>query len=223
MTATLERLNRINPDIQIKSIDDEEFASYGQKITLPYQEELLVDLQQTVIPERNNVYIRNDPHLLSLSKRDVIARNFYGEQKIEIGYCNGNSYQINAFEFHNCSEINLAASDLVLFLSHRGQLREKRINTNQAKAFFVPKGTAIELYNSTMHFAPCCVWKSGFKCLVILTAGTNTPLNVPHSSDELLFQKNKWLLTHAENKRMVEKNAFVGLIGKNLAIKKLEE
>jgi len=216
--TTLEKLREQNPNLKIKSVTDEVFAEFGQLIALPYKAQLAEQLSLTTIPARNNQYVRDDPGMLSGEQKSKIARIFYGEQSIEIGYCNGNSSQINALEFHNCSEINFAGTDLVLFLAHRKQLIDNQIETSQTQAFFVPQGTAIEVYPTTMHFAPCRVWQSGFKCLVILLDKTNTPLAEPRQNNDLLFQRNKWLLTHQENERMMQQNAYPGLLGDNLAI-----
>lgn len=218
---TLSQLQEQNQHLKIKSVADDAFAQFGQIISLPYQDKLAQQLAATDIPSSNNKYVRADQAFLADEQRQVVAREWYGEQAIEIGYCNGNSSQINALEFHNCSEINLAGTDLVLFLAHRNQLHDNQLNTNQTQAFFVPQGTAIEIYSTTMHFAPCRVWQAGFKCLVILVDQTNTPLTTARKSSDLLFQHNKWLLTHQENQRMVQQDAYVGLIGKNLAVKPL--
>lgn len=221
--TTLERLRLENPDVNIRTVNDPSFALYGRVVDLPYQDQLMATLtDRTTIPTENNVYVREDGQFLNDEQRNAISWDYYGEQTIEIGYCNGKSDRINAFEFHNCSELNLAGTDMLLFLSHRRELNGKTMSTEQAHAYFVPKGTAIEVYPTTLHFAPIRVHTTGFKCLVILTAGTNTPLSRERDADDLLFQHNKWLLTHPENRRMVNNGAFVGLTGENTQIKPIQ-
>lgn len=221
---TLTKLQQANPETPITLVTDPAFALYGRVVTLPHQNELAETLAtNTTIPAEKNVYVRDDPQFLTADQRADIGRDFYGEQAIEIGYCNGNSDRINAFEWHNCSELNLATTDLVLFLAHRKDLDGKTMTTDKAHAFFVPAGTAIEVYPTTLHFAPIRVWQSGFKCLVILTADTNTPLNSDRQPDDLLFQHNKWLITHPENTRMVNNGAFAGLSGTNTVITPLTD
>lgn len=221
--TTLEKIQQANPSLTIHSVFDDTFALYGQVITLPHQDELNQNLTTlTTIPATQNQYVRDAPTLLAEVKKAAIAREFYGEQPIEIGYCNGNSDHLNAFEWHNCSELNLAATDMILFLAHRRDLSGTTITTDRAQAFFVPQGTAIEVYPTTLHFAPCRVWQAGFRCLVILTERTNTPLASGHAADETLFQYNKWLITHAENERMVTNGALIGVTGTNLMIKTID-
>lgn len=45
--------------------------------------------------------------------------------------------------------------------------------TSKVEGFFVPEGTAIEVYATTLHYAPCGVDGQGFKCVVVLPKGTN--------------------------------------------------
>lgn len=222
--TTLDRIRLENPDIQIQSVTDASFASFGRIIDLPYQTELAQTLTNDItIPEKNNVYVRDDPQFLTVEQRASIGREFYGEQPIEIGYCCGNSDRINAFEFHNCSELNLAGTDMILWFAHRHNLINGRITTDHARAFFIPRNVAIEVYPTTLHFAPNRVHSSGFKCLVILTDPTNTPLKSERQPDDLLFQHNKWLLTHPDNQRMVDQGAFVGLSGENYQVMPITE
>ncbi|KRM11761.1 DUF4867 family protein [Paucilactobacillus suebicus] len=222
--TTLKSIQEANPSIEIKSVNDAEFALYGRVVDLPNQDLLEESLNtQTSIPDKKNQYVRDDPRLVDEATNEKIAREFYGEQEIEIGYCNGHSHQLNAFEYHNCSEINLAATDLILFMALQKDLAGQSINTDKAQAFFVPKGTAIEVYPMVMHFAPNQVTTDGFKCLVILTADTNTDLLGGRTNDEMLFQHNKWLITHKENERMVNNGALIGVIGDNTTITPVQE
>ena len=90
-------------------------------------------------------------------------------------------------------------------------------DTAKVKAFFVPAGTVIEVYATTLHYAPCGVDKKGFRCVVVLPQGTNYPIEQPHllKEDKLLAASNKWLLAHEEAKIA---GAFNGLKGENISI-----
>ncbi|MGN0976272.1 MAG: DUF4867 family protein, partial [Gemmiger sp.] len=85
--------------------------------------------------------------------------------------------------------------------------------------FFVPKGTAIEMYQTTLHLSPCRVCDSGFKGIVILPRGTNTPLDAkpvnPTGEARLLLQRNKWVIAHPEREPLIKQGAFPGLLGEN--------
>ena len=78
------------------------------------------------------------------------------------------------------------------------QIEDNTYRFENAKVFFVPKGTAVEMYQTTLHLSPCRVCDAGFKGVVILPKGTNTPLEdkTPNGDPEskLLLQRNKWSL-----------------------------
>ena len=86
------------------------------------------------------------------------------------------------------------------------------------EAFLVPAGTVIEVYATTLHYAPCNVNGNKFRAAVILPKGTNTDAPKAQNNtkeDKLLFARNKWLIAHEE--AGIE-GAFVGLKGANLSV-----
>ena len=92
-------------------------------------------------------------------------------------------------------------------------------DTSLMEAFLVPAGTVIEVYGTTLHYAPCHVEDGGFRCVVVLPRGTNRdmePLEIKNKEDELLFARNKWLIGHEEGG--LPANAFIGLKGENLHV-----
>ena len=86
------------------------------------------------------------------------------------------------------------------------------------ETFLVPAGTVIEVYATTLHYAPCNVNGNKFRAAVILPKGTNTDAPAAQNNtkeDKLLFARNKWLIAHEE--AGIE-GAFVGLKGANLSV-----
>ncbi|HHX37057.1 MAG TPA: DUF4867 family protein [Clostridiaceae bacterium] len=75
-------------------------------------------------------------------------------------------------------------------------------DASSLQGFLMEPGDAIELYPLTLHFCPCQVQTNGFGCIVILPEGTNLPLERP-SGDRKLFRKNKWLVSHSDNKPVI--------------------
>ena len=150
----------------------------------------------------------------------LIEKNLYGQLPIQVGYCNGHNKKMNAMEYHRTSEINVASTDLVLILGRQQDVEaDDTYDTAKAEAFFVPAGTVIEVYATTLHYAPCHTQDGGFRCVVILPKGTNTdmePVENVFSEDRLLFAKNKWLIGHEEGG--LPENAFIGLKGENRCI-----
>ena len=217
-----EHLNSVN-DVKIYSVFDSEFAPYG-RIVRGYDFSALCEYMQnsTDIPESGNIYFPSIEEMERTPVFSEIQNVLYGGMPIQIGYCNGRNTTYNGFEYHKGSEINIAVTDFVLVLGHTYQLCDNKFYVGDEKVFFVPKGTAIEMYQTTLHLSPCRVTDEGFKDIVILPRGTNTPLdNKDKSADpesELLLQKNKWVIAHKEREPLVKQGAFVGLVGENKEI-----
>ena len=102
-------------------------------------------------------------------------------------------------------------------------LRDNTYRVEDAKVFFVEKGTAIEMYQTTLHLSPCRVTDKGFKDIVILPRGTNTPLENQRRPVEeegkLLLQRNKWVIAHPGREPLIRQGAFPGLLGENRELK----
>ncbi len=205
--------------MEIRKVTDPEFKVYGKIVTGYDCGELLKAMGQTPVPE-DVVYVASDRELEGLEVSKRIQKNLYGQLPIQVGYCNGHNRKMNAMEYHRTSEINVAATDLVLMLGRQQDVGEDgTYDTSLAEAFLVPAGTVIEVYATTLHYAPCHVEEDGFRCVVILPKGTNTdmePVEELFFEDKLLFAKNKWLIGHREGG--LPKNAYLGLRGSNLEL-----
>ena len=82
----------------------------------------------------------------------------------------------------------------------------------------VPAGCAVELYATTLHYAPCSLVQEGFQVAIILVKGTNEAMpevTGAIAEDRLMTARNKWLIAHEESGLGAD-GAFVGLTGKNL-------
>ena len=204
--------------MEIKQVTDPAFGAYGKIITGYDCSELLAAMEQTPVPE-DTIYVASDAGMEKLPVCRLIEKNLYGQLPIQVGYCNGHNKKMNAMEYHRTSEINVASTDLVLILGRQQDVEaDDTYDTAKAEAFFVPAGTVIEVYATTLHYAPCHVDESGFQCVVILPKGTNTDIEAPKTiaEDRLLFARNKWLIGHEEGG--LPEGAFIGLKGENLSI-----
>ena len=78
----------------------------------------------------------------------------------------------------------------------------------------------IEVYATTLHYAPCQTDDGGFRCVVVLPKGTNEalagPVTVRCGEDRRLFARNKWLIGHEE--AGLSENAWIGLKGENVSV-----
>ena len=100
-------------------------------------------------------------------------------------------------------------------------IEDGKLDTAKVKAFRAPAGTLVEVYATTLHYAPCHVdADKGFRVLVALPKGTNTAkpgIQNNGGDDPLLWACNKWLLAHAESAE-AKAGAYVGLVGENIHI-----
>jgi len=218
----IEELNKKN-HIKIFSVFDKEFNSYGRVLS-SYDFEDLTDYlkNNTEIPEEGNLYVASVAEMESFPVVETIKTELYGDMPIQVGYCNGKNSTFNGFEYHKCSEVNIAATDFVLALGHSYQIKDNHYNNEDAKVFFVPNGTAVELFQTTLHLSPLKVTDEGYKNVVILARGTNTPLDekpVEATGEaRLLLQRNKWVIAHPDRIQLTSLGAFPGIIGENKEI-----
>ncbi len=207
--------------MKIYSLQDDVFKSYGRIIHHHCDiRELKEALKKTPIPEKGTIYEPEDALLMNLHIFSFIQENLFGGLPIQLGYCNGYNTKLNCLEYHKSSEINFANEDFILLLAKKEEMQDGKLDTKKVKAFFVPKNTLVEIYSTTLHYAPCQTDKTPFQVLVCLPKGTNTEITKPEILDEedrYLFMKNKWLIAHKEASEA--SIAYVGLVGENIDIK----
>jgi len=220
MEKRMTKLQALNPHLSLFSVLSEAFRPYGRILKGYDFNEVMQRMKQTDIPAEGNIYLTSVKHLEQTAIKRQLQQHLYGGMEIQIGYCNGRNSNLNGLEYHKGSEINVAVTDLVLLLGKVQDIRNNKYSTEHIQAFFLPQGTAVELYQTTLHFAPCKVTDDGFKCIVVLPKGTNEPLEhkseVITEEDELLFMTNKWLLAHPERKILIDRGAYPGIVGDNI-------
>ena len=187
--------------MKIHSVCDKEFAQYGRVLTELDTKELISAMEKTPVPD-DVIYVPSDKELESLNVYDVMSKVVYGDMPVQIGYCNGHNQKLNALEYHRSSEVNIAATDMILLLGKREDVKDDfTYETSKVEGFFVPEGTAIEVYATTLHYAPCGVDGQGFKCVVVLPKGTNLDVVNTHATaeDKLLAASNKCCLLYTSD------------------------
>ena len=219
----LKKLNEVN-DVKIYSVFDDEFKTFGRTVEgFDFAELSAYVKNNTPIPEQGNIYVASDEEAEKLPIFDTVQSVIYGGMPIQIGYCNGRNSTYNGFEYHKGSEINIALIPFCLVLGHTWQIKDNKFYVGDEKVFFVPEGTVIEMYQTTLHLSPCKVTDEGFKDIVILPRGTNTPLEKKteegSGENRLLLQKNKWVIAHKDREPLIKQGAYPGLIGENKEIK----
>ena len=212
--------------MHIYSIRDPEFAPYGRVVEGLAVDELLEVLDEvTPLPAEGTKYVPEQPELMALDAEAEFWDRIYGGMPVQLGWCNGHNTKLNCLEYHRDSEINLGTDDFILLLGRRDEIdADGMFDTAKTKAFLVPAGVPVEIYATSLHYAPCSAKPGrGFKVLVALPRGTNTkkPEFVPKCrEDSLMTARNKWLLAHPDSREAREEGAVIGLKGENIDIAK---
>ena len=214
----LNILKEKNPDIKLYSVNDSEFKTFGRVVNDLDTQEIIAAAEAIKNPDTGSAYSPSEASFEKLKISSQIKSEYFGTLPTQIGYCYGHNNFLNAAEWHFSSEINIAVTPLVLILGHIWDIEDGKIDSSSFKAFYLPKGTAAEVYATTLHFCPCEVEKGGFGCVVGLPLDTNTPLDVT-PDNPLLFRKNKWIIAHVDNRGLIDRGVVPGITGINLEIK----
>ena len=206
--------------MKIYSVYAQEFKPYG-KILQNYDTQSLISAMRTIpMPESGTAYQPSIPVLEESGILDAMQNRAYGGQLVQIGMCWGYNTKLNCLEYHRDSEVNDGEQDLVLLLAKEDEIEDGKIDTAKVKAFRVPAGAVVEVYATTLHYAPCQLTADGFRVAVVLPKGTNEAKPVftaGNEEDTWLTARNKWLLAHPESNE-AKSGAHIGLTGKNIDI-----
>ena len=204
--------------MKIYQVTDPEFREYGRIIKGIDFSELLEGMEKTPCPD-DVVYVASDPELEKIPVCENLRRVTYGELPVQVGYCNGHNNKLNALEYHRSSEINIGATDFYLILARQADVTDEyTLDTSTCKVFYAPKGTAVEVFATSLHYAPCNTGGKGFRVVIVLPRGTNYDLEEAHAGgeDAHLTAKNKWLIGHPEGG--LPEGSPMGLIGENITL-----
>ena len=206
--------------MRIYSVYDPAFKPYGRVVEGldEARTELAAALRATPLPDATD-YVPEDPALQSLPAAAAVRDSLFGGMPAQLGWCNGHNTRLNCLEYHRDSEFNLGAEDFILLLAKLDEVENGVLDTGRVKAFRAPAGVLVEVYATTLHYAPCHVnAEKGFHVLVALPRGTNTakPACAPAGGDgALLWACNKWLLAHPDSAE-AKAGAYIGLAGRNI-------
>ena len=207
--------------MKIESVYDASFKPYGQILNGYDTQALTASMEIIPLPAEGVAY---EPSIASLETNAIFGQlqnNAYGGMPVQIGMCWGRNTKLNCLEYHRDSEVNIGTGEFILLLAKQDEIVDGKLDTAKIKAFRVPAGVAVEVYATTLHYAPCHVdADAGFRVAVVLPKGTNDakPSIAPvNEEDKWLWAKNKWLLAHEDSSEAAQ-GAFVGLQGVNIDI-----
>ena len=207
--------------MKIYSVQDPEFREYGRVISGCDVQPLIDALnEKTPLPEATD-YVAEEPALQSLEAAKALAPTLFGGLPTEFGWCNGHNTKLNCLEYHRDSELNCGTEDFVLLLAKIDDIENGKLDTGKVRAFRVPAGELVEVYATSLHYAPCSgAPGKGFRVMIALPRGTNGPKPdiIPvNEEDKTLWACNKWLLAHPESAEAAQ-GAPQLLCGENIDI-----
>ena len=209
--------------MKIFSVIDPEFKPYGRVVTGldTAKAEILAALANTPLPAATD-YVAEDAALQELPAAVEVSEHLFGGMPCQLGWCNGHNTKLNCLEYHRDSEFNIGLYDFILLVAKEDDIVDGKLDTSKVMAFKAKAGDVVEVYATTLHYAPCNATKDGcFKVVIALPKGTNgakpniTPV---YDEDKTLWACNKWLLAHADSDE-AKQGAYVGLTGENIDIK----
>ncbi len=220
-----------NPRLRSIALEDAALKRYARPVRLGGVGSL-VDAADQLVPAglEANAYVASVPELESRAEAAAFAPLF-GFVELQIGWNSGPNSRLNGLEWHKTPEVLVAVNDLALLFGRVEDL-ERRVeglcyDASRVVLVYVPRGAALLLEPGTLHLAPCRLSEAGFKSLVVLPRGTNSPLSeaerraardaLAQGEEEaaFLFMRNKWLIAHPERAALVEKGALPRIYGEN--------
>ncbi len=209
--------------MKVYSVLDEAFKPYGKVLEGYDTAELVTAMKKIPLPESGTAY---EPGIDSLEACAIFAEmsdRAYGGMPVQLGMCWGHNTKLNCLEYHRDSEVNIGTEDFILLLAKQDEIVDGVLDTAKVKAFRAPAGLAVEVYATSLHYAPCETPETdGFRVAVVLPKGTNTakPDFPPKcEEDRWMTARNKWLLAHPESSE-AKSGAHIGLSGENLDVAK---
>ena len=207
--------------MKIYSVFDPEFVPYGKVLTGYDTVELCSAMEAIPLPESGVDYLPGIENLEACTVSQDFRDRAYGGMPVQLGMCWGHNTKLNCLEYHRDSEINIGTGDFILLLARQDEISDGILDTAGVKAFRAPAGLPVEVYATTLHYAPCQVSEEGFRVAVVLPKGTNTEkpaFDPKNDEDTWMTARNKWLLAHPESDE-AKNGAHIGLRGLNIDIK----
>ncbi len=210
--------------MKVKSVFDKDFCKYGLVLEGYDFGELFEALEKCNVPSQGIEYVPSVEELENCKVFTELQNRGFGGMPIQLGYVSGVNDTLNCLEYHKSSEYNIAKDDIVLMLGLQSDIEDGKYDTSKIETFHVPAGVGVELFGTTLHYAPCALEpKDSYQVVCVLPRGTNyeRPLIINEDALEakMCLGSNKWLLSHKDSNES-KTGAYVGLIGENLKYSK---
>lgn len=208
--------------MKVYEVTSAEFKLYGKILEAYNFDEILQIAKKLPIPSTGIIYEASVSALEKCEIKKELENRGFGGMEIQIGYVGGTNRILNCLEYHKSSEFNIALDDIVLILGLESQIKDGCFSTDDCKAFLVPKGVGVELYGTTLHYAPMNIAEN-YRVLCVLPKGTNgakPPFEEVNTEDKMCYGNNKWIMCHPDSSD-AKNGIYQGLKGENITFSNL--
>jgi len=207
-----EEVVKRNQHQKIDRASSRNFQKYGRIYEYAVDEAINYALNN--ISHAKDFYQASYEGLESIPIIQTISADLFGGLPVQAGPCTGYNKALTGFEYHQGSEVIIAATDCVIILGKREDMEGNTYQSEKVELFYVEKGQVIELYGTTLHYTPCNV-EDFFMTTVLLLKGTNEAVEKPNG---ICIKKNKYFITHPSQTEKVEAGNYPGLLGEMIHI-----
>jgi len=211
--------------MKVYSVHDEKFKKYGFVLTGYDFSELFENLCKVGMPDKGITYVASEPTLEKCTEAEKMKIRGFGAMPVQLGYVSGRARQMNGLEYHKSSEYNIPMNDVIVLLGMQQDIADGKYDSSKCEAFLIPGGTGVELYGTTLHYAPLNVHEDGYRMICVLPRGTNAPkieFEEKSTDDKMCLGTNKWFMAHADAPEAKD-GAYVGITGENIKFEDLED
>jgi hypothetical protein len=227
MDRTMRKLNELNPDIDMLSIDDTSFLRYGRVHHDRPVDALLGSLQG--LPGSGAGVLRSVSEQADACPAELAStlREIFGSTELQVESVQGRNTRLDALEYHKCAEVVVAGTDMVVLMGLVCDIvwPAGTFDVSRTRAFYVPRGTLYEVFPWCLHSTPVHVHEAeGFRCIVIQPKGAHAPIDfTPDQGGEgkLMQGRNTWLIGYADETGSRGTGTHRGLKGRAIELKTL--
>lgn len=210
--------------MKIYSIYDDNFKKYGCVLSGYDYTQLFANLAKVPMPDVGIDYVASENILEACNVAKEMEIRGFGAYPVQMGYVSGRARALNSLEYHKSSEYNIPMNDVILLLGMEQDIIGGQFDSSKCEAFYVPGGIGVELYATTLHYAPLNVSEDGYRMICVLPRGTNgvkVDFAVQNEEDKMCLGVNKWLLSHKDSPE-AQNGAYIGIFGCNIKFEDLE-
>jgi hypothetical protein len=227
MDRAMRKLNELNPDIDMLSIEDTSFLRYGRVHHERPVDVLLASLDGK--PGSGTGVLRsiNDRHDACPVELARTLREIFGRTELQVESVQGRNARLDALEYHKCVEVVVAGTDMVALMGLVCDIvwPAGTFDVSRTRAFYVPRGTVYEVFPWCLHSTPVHVHEAeGFRCIVIQPRGAHAPVDFtpdPGGEGKLMRGRNTWLISYVNESGVPGASTHRGLKGRVIELKTL--